>query len=274
MISRACGASLLGAAAALLLAACGSPETAAPPAAGDDATAPPATSPGIQAPEAPTEPEVREEEPTDGTSEAPPPAEAPVANSESAPRTARNDSRTTGQAPSSGSAASAEAQPSPPATASGDSPSIAPMPGTVTRQTELKAEPSVAAPTLSTLAANTQVTITERQGGWLRVVSGEQRGWVRLLHVSSQPTARTAGAREELEAAARIATGRAGSGNIAVTTGIRGLDEQQLRDAKANEEELKKLEAFGVSAQDAQAHASRRGLERRQIPYPPAPQSR
>lgn len=160
------------------------------------------------------------------------------------------------------------------ATDSDEGASIAPMPGTVIRQTELKAEPSVTAATLSTLPANTPVTITDRQGGWMHVVSGQQRGWVRLLHVSSQPTARTAGAREELEAAARIATGRAGSGNIAVTTGIRGLDEQQLRDAQANEEELERLEAFGVSAQDAQAHAARRGLERRQIPYPPAPQSR
>jgi hypothetical protein len=148
------------------------------------------------------------------------------------------------------------------------------MPGTVTRQTELKAEPALAARTLSTLAANTPVTITSRQGGWMQVTSGKTKGWVRMLHVSSQPTARTSGARAELEAAARVATGRAGSGNIAVTTGIRGLDEKELRDAQPNPQELERLESFGAQPADAQAHAARRGLERRQVPYPPPPQTR
>jgi hypothetical protein len=148
------------------------------------------------------------------------------------------------------------------------------MPGTVTRQTELKAEPAPTARTLSTLAANTPVTITMRQGGWLRVTSGDARGWVRLLHVSSQPAARTGSAQAELEAAARVATGRAGTGNVAVTTGIRGLDEKQLRDAKPNTAELQRLESFGAQPADARAQAARSGLERREVPYPPPPQTR
>ena len=151
---------------------------------------------------------------------------------------------------------------------------MAPMPGVVTRQTELKAEPAPGARTLRSLAANTPVTITTRQGGWLQVTSGDARGWVRLLHVSSQPSPRTSGAREELEAAARVATGRAGSGNVAVTTGIRGLDEEQLREAKPDTDELKRLESLGAEPADAQNHAKRRGLERRQVPYPPPSQSR
>jgi hypothetical protein len=151
---------------------------------------------------------------------------------------------------------------------------MAPMPGTVIRQTELKAEPAPGARTLSTLAANTPVTITTRQGGWLRVTSGSARGWVRLLHVSSQPAASSSSAREELEAAARVATGRAGKGNVAVTTGIRGLDEKELREAQPNTEELARMESFGAQPGDAQAHAKRRDLERRQVPYPPSPQAR
>jgi hypothetical protein len=106
------------------------------------------------------------------------------------------------------------------------------------------------------------------------VTSGDARGWVRLLHVSTQPSARTSSAREELEAAASVATGRAGSGNIAVTTGIRGLDEEQLREAQPNTEELERLESFGAQPADAQNHAKRRGLERRQVSYPSPPQSR
>lgn len=150
---------------------------------------------------------------------------------------------------------------------------MAPTPGVITRETELKAEAAAGSRTLRTLAANTQVTILSRQGGWLQVSSGDARGWVRLLHVSSQPAKSSGSGREELEAAARVATGRAGSGNIAVTTGIRGLDEEQLRQAQPDTDELNKLESLGAQPADAQAHAKRRNLERRQIPYPPAPKS-
>jgi hypothetical protein len=151
---------------------------------------------------------------------------------------------------------------------------MAPMPGTVTRQTELRSQPALTAQTLRTLAADTPVTVTARQSGWLQVTSGDARGWVRLLHVSTQPSAQSGSARAELEAAARVATGRAGSGNIAVTTGIRGLDQNDLRDAKPNPEELQRLEALGVEPAEAQAYAARRGLERRSIPFPAAPASR
>ena len=151
---------------------------------------------------------------------------------------------------------------------------MAPIPGRALRQTELKAEPSVGARTLSTLAPNTPVTITNRQGGWLQVTSGDARGWVRLLHVSSQPLAGSINARAELEAAARVATGRAGRGNVAVTTGIRGLDEKELREAQPNTEELARMESYGAQPEAAQAHAKARGLERRQLPYPPPAQPR
>ena len=151
---------------------------------------------------------------------------------------------------------------------------MAPMPGTLTRQTELRSQPALTAQTLQTLAANTAVTVTSRQGGWLQVTSGGARGWVRLLHVSTQPGAQSSSARAELEAAARVATGRAGSGNIAVTTGIRGLDQNDLRNAKPNPEELQRLEALGVEPAEAQAYAAQRGLQRRSIPFPAAPASR
>ena len=164
---------------------------------------------------------------------------------------------------------------SPPAaqTATGTARAVA-TPGTITRDTELKAEPFVDAKTLAKLVARSRVSIVDRRGGWLQVVSGNARGWVRLLHVTSGTAAAGAPTAKELEAAARVATGRAGTGNIAVTTGIRGLTTEQLQGAKPNPAELQHLETYGIEPAQANAYAAQQKLERQQIPYPPAPGER
>jgi hypothetical protein len=151
-------------------------------------------------------------------------------------------------------------------------PMFAPTPATVTRATELKAQPSLDAQTLAALREGTPVTIVDRQQGWFEVAHGESHGWVRLLHVSSQPPGSHGPIPPELERAARVATGRAGGGNIAVTTGTRGLTEEELREAEANPAELQRLEAQRVDARRAEDHAARHGLQRREIDYPADPE--
>jgi hypothetical protein len=159
-----------------------------------------------------------------------------------------------------------------------DRPMFAPTPGTVMRDTELKALPSLDAQTLTALPEGTRLTIVDRHQGWFEVVADElrvgddARGWLRLLHVSSQPPGSHGPIPPELERAARIATGREGGGNIAVTTGTRGLTEEELRQAEPNVAELRRLEARSVDASHAEAHAARHGLQRRAIDYPADPQ--
>lgn len=145
------------------------------------------------------------------------------------------------------------------------------MPATISRATELKAKPLLDAQTLTPLAPGTVITVLERRGGWYRVARGEQQGWVRLLHVSTQPGERGIGV-EELESAARIATGRQGSGNIANTTGVRGLTPEQLRQAEPDKEQLERLEANGVSEEEVRTYARSHRLERREIPFLPEPE--
>src|SRR5581483_12140943 len=91
---------------------------------------------------------------------------------------------------------------------------MAPTPGTTTRATELKDKPYVDAKTLATLPAGSAVTIVDRSGGWFEVDAGGRRGWLRLLHVSSQPVGARGGTAQEIESVAKMATGRAGTGNI------------------------------------------------------------
>ncbi|MFL6621487.1 MAG: hypothetical protein ACJ8NR_02560 [Sulfurifustis sp.] len=150
-------------------------------------------------------------------------------------------------------------------------PKMAPTPAVTTRDTELKEKPFVDAKTLKKLPRNTTVAIVDRNGGWLNVTSGGAQGWVRLLHVSSQPPGSSAAGAEEMKSAVKMATGRAGGGNIVATTGIRGLSEEQLREAKPNPEEEQRLEGYAVSAARAGDYAHANKLERRQVPYLPAP---
>lgn len=168
-------------------------------------------------------------------------------------------------------APSAKETPSPAATSVSGEPNMAPMPGTTTRDTELKDSPFIDAKTLRTLPSRTAVTIVDRSGGWYKVVSGGRTGWVRLLHVSSQPAAASASSKEELEAAAKLVTGRAGGGNIVSTTGIRGLSEEQLRKARPNPVELRRLQSYGVTPDQASVYARANNLERRQVAQLPPP---
>lgn len=158
-----------------------------------------------------------------------------------------------------------------PAKSASAAPKMAPTPAVTTRDTELKEKPFLDAKTLKKLPKNTAVAIIDREGGWFNVTSGGTQGWVRLLHISSQPPGTSGAASDELKSAVNIATGRAGSGNIVATTGIRGLSEEQLREAKPNAEEERRLEGYAVSSAQAAAYARANKLERRQISYLPAP---
>jgi hypothetical protein len=52
------------------------------------------------------------------------------------------------------------------------------------------------------------------------------------------------------------ASGRAGTGQVVSTTGVRGLSEQELKAAKFNESEIKTMESYTQSANDGRNFAS------------------
>jgi hypothetical protein len=202
---------------------------------------------------------------------APQPAESVPQVSDAPAKTDTAEDQAPKSAPVTNARPAQKATPAAPAeqTATGDA-KMAPTPATVLRETELKDKPFIDAKTLKRLPVQSAITIVDREGGWLRVVSAGQQGWVRLLHVSSQPGGRASSA-QELESAAKIVTGRAGGDNIVSTTGIRGLSEEQLRKAEPNPAELQRMESYGVTKEQAQAYARKHKLERRQVAQLPAP---
>lgn len=166
------------------------------------------------------------------------------------------------------SAAAVAPAPAPTPTAKG---SAAPAKGTLLKASELKEKPFIDAKTLATLPAQSPVSILERNGGWFRVQAAAQSGWVRMLNVKVTEGAQNLGSGTDLTQAATLATGRAGSGNIVSTSGLRGLSEEELSSAQPDYAQFDKLNSYGVDKAAASSYAKSHGLSSRSVPYLPAP---
>jgi hypothetical protein len=143
-------------------------------------------------------------------------------------------------------------------------------PGTVLKADELKAEPFRDARTLGSLTAGDKVEILGKQGGWFQVSSARGKGWVRMLSIRRGEARKGVGDAAEVFG---LASGRAGSGRVVATTGIRGLDEEQLKAAKFDAAELKKAESFATTRAQARTFAADGRLMPRKVEYLPAPET-
>lgn len=139
--------------------------------------------------------------------------------------------------------------------------------GTLLKADELKAEPFRDAKTLKPLAKGEKVDIVSKDGGWFKVKAGKSSGWVRMLSVR-KGTAAKAGS--EASGLLDLASGRAGKGKVVASTGIRGLNEEELRAAKFNEQEVTLAESYAVKKSDAQKFAAQGKLAARPFDYLPA----
>lgn len=135
------------------------------------------------------------------------------------------------------------------------------------RQVEMKAKPFADAPTLATLPTGSKVEVVARQSGWTQVKSGNATGWLKML--SLRLDAGTAQRRGDsgLGSLFNVAsTGRSGS---TITTGVRGLSEEQLKNTKPNPQALQAAKAYAVDKDEAQRFAEQGGLRTQNVDYLP-----
>jgi hypothetical protein len=131
-------------------------------------------------------------------------------------------------------------------------PAFAQETGFAVRETEVKKEPYSDAQTLGTLAEKAQVRVLDRQNGWMRIESGTQAGWVRMLAIRMDSG--SSGFVSGLKSLFSVA--RTGSSGRTVTTGVRGLDKEDIKNAKPNPDEVKKMAGFAASRSDAEKFAA------------------
>ncbi len=149
-------------------------------------------------------------------------------------------------------------------------PAAAAETGRLQKADQLKAEPFTDAETLSTFETGDRVEILKRQGGWFQVNSARGSGWVHMLSVRRGEAEQPSG-ESDATGLLELASGRAGTGKVVATTGIRGLNEEQLKAARYSASELKLSDSYVQSATAARQFAAKGRLAPRTMDYLSAP---
>ncbi|WP_313950350.1 SH3 domain-containing protein [Accumulibacter sp.] len=134
--------------------------------------------------------------------------------------------------------------------------------GTARKASEVRKTPYRDARAVGVLATGDKVDILEKRGGWYRVKSASLNGWVRMLSIRRGQARKGGGGTHELVA---LVTGRAGTGRVVSTTGIRGLDEEELKLARFDAAALRVLDAYAASPAEAQRFARQGKLTARAV---------
>ncbi len=129
--------------------------------------------------------------------------------------------------------------------------------GSALKNDSLRTEPFSDAKIAGSFSRGESLEILKKQGAWLQVKTKKNTGWVRLLSVKRGTSATGNQASGVLAAA----SGRAGTGQVVSTTGVRGLSEQELKAAKFNESEVKTLESYTLSAEQGRQFANAGNLK-------------
>src|SRR5512139_3423695 len=161
----------------------------------------------------------------------------------------------------------AEATPAPPA-------AVSSAPGTVLRAEKLYSEPAATSKGTASVAKGASAEILGKQAGWLRVKAGSKSGWIRLLSVRAGAGGLGGAGVGDVVGAA---TTRSDPTRVVAVAGLRGLNDEDLKQAKFNAEELARMDALGVSATQARTFAGQAGLAAvsvSDLPKPQAQQSR
>jgi hypothetical protein len=139
--------------------------------------------------------------------------------------------------------------------------------GLIIRAGELKAQPFIDAAKTASVTPNQPVTIVERKGAWASVESNGQKGWVRLLNVRLEPRSGAASTGRPGSTGGITSLLSTGSRGGSVTTGVKGMDETDIRNASPNLAELDRLNGLSVEPPEARADATKYGLKENTLGY-------
>lgn len=137
---------------------------------------------------------------------------------------------------------------------------------------ELMAAPYRDAKSAGALAARTRVDVLERRGAWVHVEGGDKNGWARLHQIRLGDDEAKQGSSGFFSLWNIGTTGRSGTQGIVATTGIRGMSADQLKEAKPNPEQVKKLDQYRASDEQARQLAAAANLQERDVDWLPKPE--
>jgi hypothetical protein len=140
----------------------------------------------------------------------------------------------------------------------------------VLRDEKLYASAASNSKVVASVKRGSAVDIVTKQGGWLKVKAGKTEGWIRLLSVRAG-TGGVGGA--GVGDVVGAATTKSDPTRVVAVAGLRGLSEEELKQAQFNADEMARLEANAVKPSDAKTRASRSGLVATNIARLPDPKA-
>ena len=142
-------------------------------------------------------------------------------------------------------------------------------PATVSRPTDLLEKAFADAKPVASLAPETKVDVLRGDGAWREVKTTQgQTGWVRMLALKfGDGGAGAKSGSNPLGAIGSLLNAGRTSNSATVTTGVRGLDIDDLEKAQPNPDELAKMRKFAVDGKVAQGFANRSKLVTNKVDY-------
>lgn len=154
---------------------------------------------------------------------------------------------------------------------------IAGEPGRTLLTADLKQEPFTDAATVNSLLADTDLEIIKRQGGWMQVKPATGApGWLKMTSIKLTSIKLGAAGKDAkggqgdsgVSSLAKLAlTGRSGNTGVTATTGVRGLGQEDLKNAQPNPEAVKQLDKYLGSKNETRSFASAGKLQTQTVEY-------
>jgi hypothetical protein len=135
--------------------------------------------------------------------------------------------------------------------------------GTMIKNDALRQSASASAASVGKVSKGASVQILARQDGWTQIRHAGRTGWVRILSVKTIAGSAGGDALGLIE----MGASRSDPSRVVAVAGLRGLNEEELRGARFNANELLRLDQYLSSRSDAEQFARSAGLRRLEVAY-------
>jgi len=133
------------------------------------------------------------------------------------------------------------------------------------KDVQLRVSPSLKAKSVGLLLKDSQVTILKRSGGWYKVKTpANSTAWLSMLTVRFKSTTQPASQKSSNKGFVSL---RQGHSNITATTGVRGIGESEIKNAKPDLVSLYHAEGYRVTFAEAKIFAKQGALAAQSIDY-------
>ncbi|MEK6592927.1 MAG: hypothetical protein AABZ67_07550 [Pseudomonadota bacterium] len=139
---------------------------------------------------------------------------------------------------------------------------------TIGRDTLLYSEASTESKVVTTLKQGASGAVVGKKGAWLNLKTADTAGWLFSFNVrfASSQSAAPSSPGDDSAVVGRL-VGPRQQVNVTSTIGMRGLDAEDLQQAQLDPEQLKLLDQFAASKQDAESKAQATGLTAVRVDY-------